>query len=82
MIVEATFYNIRCDLCGADSDEMWYNDKHNAETNAFDNADFKFLGGKHYCPSCYTIDDNDNIVTKDGRVFDYETEEELEGGEQ
>ena len=79
MIVESLFYNVCCDICGNDANEMWYSDSHDAETNAFDNADFKFLGGKHYCPECYSIDDNDNIVTKDGRVFDYDTEEELKG---
>ncbi|MBO7684902.1 MAG: hypothetical protein J6V72_00865 [Kiritimatiellae bacterium] len=40
-------------------------------------ADFINLGGKDYCPNCYTIDENDNYVTKDGKVFDGDTQEEI-----
>lgn len=36
------------------------------------------LGGNHYCPCCYQIDDDDNIITKDGRKFDGNTHEEIE----
>lgn len=77
MIKEAPFYNVSCDVCGNDADEMWWSNMEDAEMVAFDNADFKFLGGKHYCPECWNYDDDDNIVTKDGRVFDGETEEKL-----
>lgn len=42
-----------------------------------ENSEWINIGGKDYCRNCYHINDRDQIVTKDGRVFDYETEEEL-----
>lgn len=77
MIIEAPFYNVKCDVCGEVVDDYWYNNKHDAETNALDNAGFRYLGGKHYCPDCWTIDDDDHVATKDGKKYDDETEEEI-----
>lgn len=42
-----------------------------------DENGFKELGGKHYCGCCWYYDDDDNIVTKDGRKFNGDTEEEI-----
>ena len=42
-----------------------------------DENGFKELGGKHYCGDCWHYDDDDNIVTKDGRKFNGDTEEEI-----
>lgn len=30
-----------------------------------------------YCPDCWELDDDDNIVTKDGKVWDWDTGEFL-----
>lgn len=37
------------------------------------------FGGKHYCPDCYSHDKDDEsiIITKDGHMYDWETEEEI-----
>ena len=82
MIVEGTFYNIRCDICGEDACEMWWNNKDDAHNDA-ENANYKELGGKHYCPNCYHYDElngEDIVVTADGRRFYDETEEEIKEG--
>ena len=74
MIVEGTFYNVRCDVCGEDANEQWWNDKIDAQADA-EEANYKYLGGKHYCPNCWQWDDDDNIITKDGRKFTEDGEE-------
>lgn len=33
-------------------------------------SEWIYLGGKHYCPKCYELDDEDRYHTKDGRVWD------------
>ena len=78
MIVEDTFYNVRCDICGEDANPQWWNEKSSAKADA-EEANYKFLGGKHYCPDCWEWDDDDNIVTKDGRKFTEDGEEIKEG---
>lgn len=75
MIIADTFYNIKCDCCGAIADkETWSPDIATAEYVAQE-SEFKHLDDKDYCPNCYHYDDNDRIVLKDGRVFDEVTEE-------
>ena len=59
---------------------MWWNNEQDAISDALDNANYKELGGKFYCPKCYSyavINEQDVIVTKDGRRFWDETEEEI-----
>lgn len=79
MIIKEYFYNVQCDCCGIGlgNEDLWRNDEEGAKEDAFDNGGFKHLGGKDYCPSCWQYDDDDNIVTKDGRKFDGDTEEEI-----
>ena len=76
MFDQKMMYNVKCDVCGALADEMYWESKESAEYVARDSY-FKKLGGKHYCPQCWEIDDNDDLATKDGRKFDYYTEEEI-----
>ena len=77
MLVKEYFYNIKCDCCGTlASKDYWQVDEENAKEDA-DCAEFFNLGGKHYCQNCYRYDENDRIVTKDGRVFDEDTLEEI-----
>lgn len=79
MIIKEYFYNIQCDCCGISigNEELWHVDEEGAKEDAYDYGEFKHLGGKDYCPNCWELDDNDNIKTKDGKVFDGETEKEI-----
>ena len=77
MLVKADCYNVKCDCCGNfANEEEWVADETAAKQDA-EYYDFLHLGGKDYCPDCYHYDDNDRIITKDGRVFDGETYEEI-----
>ena len=63
-IVKEYFYNVKCDRCGKlANEELWGNDVAFAKEDA-DESGFIEVDGKHYCPDCYTIDDEDNIVVK------------------
>ena len=44
-------------------EESWWEDKEFVKENAVESG-FIEVDGKHYCPNCYTIDDEDNIVVK------------------
>lgn len=69
MIKKRYFYNVACDCCGELLDpEMWMNDEEVVEMQLpFNN--WKTFAGNHYCPNCWTIDDDDSIVTKDGNKY-------------
>lgn len=76
-IIKEYFYNIECDVCGECADvTCWHTDPDAAKLYLDENG-FKELGGKHYCGYCWHYDDDDNIVTKDGRKFNGDTEEEI-----
>ena len=76
-IIKEYFYNIECDVCGKCADvTCWHTDENTAKEYMSENG-FKELGGKHYCGCCWYYDDDDNIVTKDGRKFNGDTEEEI-----
>ena len=76
-IIKEYFYNIECDVCGECADvTCWHTDPDTAKLYLDENG-FKELGGKHYCGDCWHYDDDDNIVTKDGRKFNGDTEEEI-----
>lgn len=75
MIVKEYFYNVECECCNALVDEaLWDVDEDGAKEKVYD-SDWKVLGEKHYCPKCWHYDENDNIVTADGNVWDEDTEE-------
>lgn len=68
MIVEATIYNEKCDICGSLADEwMWQNEPNRCHIEG--DSHWQHLGGKDYCPNCWEWDDNDNIATADGKVW-------------
>jgi hypothetical protein len=83
MKVEKTFHNIRCDACGCLLDEETWLDEEDIFSSVLLNECgwIECEGGRHYCPDCWQYDDDDNIVTTDGRKWtdnDYreiETEE-------
>ena len=69
MNVKEYFFNRQCDCCGALLDEeLWHNEAQSLNDVASE-ADWKHLGGRDYCHDCWEWDDDDNIVTKDGRKF-------------
>lgn len=65
MLTEVTMYTIVCDNCGEDigSTEEYscWNDSHYTEENAMD-ADWLKEGDEHYCPKCYSYNDDDEPV--------------------
>lgn len=82
MIVKEYFYNVECDCCHCLANEdLWQVDENTAKENALDN-DWREFEGKHYCPKCWKLDDDENIVTKDGKVWDWDTEEFLRNTEE
>lgn len=75
-----------CDCCGDTYETMqgWtciVDDKDGGDilAEAMD-EDYPWLriGGKHYCPKCYKVDENDIATTKDGKKYDMQTEEEIQ----
>ena len=77
MKVQRLFFNIRCDCCGSLLDEECWMEKEAPFGDIENDCNWKQLGGKDYCPDCYTIDDDDNYVTKNGHKYNGETEEEI-----
>lgn len=81
---ETKSFIIVCDGCGEHfhdgNDFCSYIDDERGELieqSALDGEWMKF-GDKHYCPNCYEIDDEDHYRTKDGKVWDADTEREIE----
>ena len=80
MNVKEYFFNRTCDVCGALLDEeCWHNEAQTLNDVAAE-CDWKHLGGRDYCHDCWEWDDDDNIVTKDGRKFDGDTYERIRTG--
>ena len=77
MIVDRQFHNIKCDACGRlIDDEMWWDDKDALTTQILNECNWIECEGRHYCDECWEHDDDDNIVTKDGRKWtDYDHKE-------
>lgn len=70
------FYNVKCDCCGKLADEeMWQNEEGVIRGEIMSEENWKTLGGKDYCPDCWHYNDDDNIVTADGHVWNADTEE-------
>lgn len=60
MIITEVFYGLKCNRCMdvfSDGDHSFWDDKGEVVQYAFDNEWIE-QGGKHYCPSCYDINDN------------------------
>ena len=78
MTLTGTFYNVKCDCCGRLADEeMWHNEECTIRGEVMGEEGWLTLGGKDYCRDCWEYDDDDNIITKDGRKFYEDTEEEI-----
>ena len=65
MIIEQTFYAVQCDNCKViaedDDDTAFWSDRGYCIDNA-EESDWYIDGEKHYCPDCYSFDDDDNLV--------------------
>ena len=76
-IVKKYFYNIECDVCGCIcDDELWNTDIQGIKEIANECRWIK-LGGKDYCQECWKYDEDDNIITSDGKRWNGETYEEI-----
>jgi len=67
MIKEVKMFTVICDNCGRDSGDDCDYSCWNDESTALDNAkidDWIEHEGKNYCPHCYYIDDEDEIIIK------------------
>ena len=68
------FYNVKCDYCNKIADEeTWQNEEGIIRGEIMPEENWKTLGGKDYCPDCWHYDDDDNIVTADGHVWNGDT---------
>lgn len=83
MKVQDIAMRLVCDGCeepfeSADGFACYCGDKDGSmiEQEALD-SEWIILGERHYCPNCYTIDENDIVHTKDGRIWNRETEKEI-----
>jgi len=80
MNIKEYFFNRQCDVCGTLlDDEMWHNDTDSLRDVAAESG-WQHLGGRDYCPDCWSIDDDDNIATNDGRRYDGDTHERIRDG--
>jgi hypothetical protein len=70
MIVKVDMYTVKCDNCGItsgeNSDYSCWCDAEYAEEDATE-SDWINEGEKHYCPDCYSYDDEDNLVLNQKR---------------
>ena len=62
-------HNIKCDACGY-SRSLW-------EIDIMHQTQWLHLDSKVYCPRCWEYDENGDIVTADGKLWDIETRKEV-----
>lgn len=64
MIVEELFCNIKCDCCGEILDNALWLPKGQKEflDTFLKGSNWIEVDGKHYCPNCYSYDNNDSLV--------------------
>ena len=67
MLKEVKMYIVVCDNCGKDvnkdAEYSAWNDKNYAVEVAME-SDWIKENDKHYCPDCFTYDDDDNLLIK------------------
>ncbi len=66
-VEKVEMFTVVCDNCGEDigasSEYSCWNDSSYAEENAME-SDWIKHDGKHYCPECYSYNDNDELILK------------------
>ena len=66
MIIAEVFYGVKCDRCGKvydGADYGYYDDMDSALEYAKED-EWLEIGGKHYCPDCYVVDEDTEEVKK------------------
>lgn len=79
MRVPVNTYKVVCDGCGQtfENEEGWacYTDSPSGiEEDAIDSDWLLTEDGHHYCPDCYTVNDNDEYECKDGLKYNIDRE--------
>ena len=64
MIIAEVFYGVKCDRCGKvyDGAEYGYYDDMDSALEYAKEDEWLEIGGKHYCPDCYVVDEDTEIV--------------------
>jgi len=66
MIIKEIFYGIKCDRCGCyneSGDYKFYMEESQAVENAMDDEWNTTIQDNHYCPNCYTINEDTEEIT-------------------
>jgi hypothetical protein len=67
MIKEVVMFTVICDNCGRDSNAgqefSCWGEREHAEDLALDSFFIK-EGENHYCPDCFSYDEEDNLILK------------------
>ena len=62
MLIEITLYSAECDRCGKTFHALFNSENDlNIELNKYNWHD---TGDYHFCPDCYTINENDELIVK------------------
>lgn len=67
-IIKIDAYGVECDRCkkmyedGFTGISFWA-DENEAFNNAQENSDWTEVNGKHYCPNCFTVDEETGKIT-------------------
>lgn len=86
MILEETFFAVKCDNCGKvnenyDGISFWASKECALELSV--GEDWEEIEGKHYCPDCFEVNDEDEIIIKTQELpircitFDKEAQDNL-----
>ena len=81
MKIKSECYSIKCDCCGETFETgagyACYVDDPDGFLIWSDAcaSGWQAVGDKHFCDNCWNRDDDDNIITKDGRKFTENGEE-------
>lgn len=70
MYKEIIMYTVICDNCGKDSSDDSEYSGWNDKEYAWDCADadnWIEKDEKHYCPNCYSYDENDNLIINENK---------------
>lgn len=66
MIVKEIFYAVQCDRCGKinnEDDSHFWSDESIAENQANDDEWLCNVPGEHYCPNCFTVNEETDEIT-------------------
>lgn len=67
-IIEKTFYGVKCDGCGKELEEDYYEEEKWTEEVA-QQSGWLVIKGKHYCEDCYHYGDNNELILGDGTII-------------